>query len=931
MKRFVFSLLSLLFFSLATFGQGEAVCTVKFYDETDGLSQRLVKQIVQDRDGLIWIATWNGLNRFDGYSFSKIKPGDNDEARSYSDRIIDIKLSSENALWCKVDDSVLLFDLESYRFDDISSRLEDKFGKELPISQIQTAEGGKTILKCFDGNFITLSDSDPVGSAVISDRQPDLKIHSVGNRKLGDVGSYRHADLIYSRRHSDGSLWIITRAGEVLHAPSEGANFKVVTKVEPSDAALYYSMTDRDGNIWLRSSSGAYCLTPGTLPYSYIQLNDNHSLLRTAVSDGRGNIWMSDNETLAIFAEKDLADSGNKARPVYIGSDGKLSTDHTSFGQAVYSIAFAPSGDIWLGCKPGILFRLHPKDDGSRGYIVERIHSVLKDSSDGGIYDLAFDKSDRLWIADLGDGIICCENPDASSPHFIHLADYPSYPRGAMRVRHLTFAGDSLLLAATTGGLLSASVPPRNKLESFSPTLHVSKPGESTSLGNIAVMDVLATPDGSIFVSTESDGINMSKLAPGQPDSVLSFTRFNSRAGIPSDIALSVAADPVTGNIIVTGNNMVYNLDPLTGKAVTYKSSFWRKGLRFSDARPLKIGNDQWLLGTDNGPVVANLVPGIGNIGEEIPVFFTSVSIQNRPDSVLSFKTEYITLKPDERNITLSFASLSYIDPEEIRYSFRIDGGEWTDIGKTRSVSLLDLKPGTHRLEIRSTDSFGRQLDNAHGLTVNVTPKFRETKTAAALVCIAIILLVAIVIRTVSYVRDIKRKQRETLEAYLNLLDSYPLYLPSSTLSQVADSSTDETVQKVSVPTSSEMRPTSSPIQNSTPALSVADEKFMEKVMYFVNTNLGDPSVTVDDMAASVAISRSGLNRKMKGLLGLTPADFLRESRLSRAASMLAATDLPVKDIATDCGFSDLNYFSKCFKSQHGITPTAYRKEHSKI
>ena len=81
--------------------------------------------------------------------------------------------------------------------------------------------------------------------------------------------------------------------------------------------------------------------------------------------------------------------------------------------------------------------------------------------------------------------------------------------------------------------------------------------------------------------------------------------------------------------------------------------------------------------------------------------------------------------------------------------------------------------------------------------------------------------------------------------------------------------------------------------------------------------------------AAATATSRSGLNRKMRALLGVTPAEFLKESRLSKAASLLSTSDLTVKDIALECGFADMNYFGKCFKATHNMSPTAYRKLHT--
>ena len=72
---------------------------VVHYDENDGLAQRYVTQIVQDHQGYIWIGTWNGLDRFDGYEFVNFKSTSDDGCDVPSDRIMNLRLSSDGNLW----------------------------------------------------------------------------------------------------------------------------------------------------------------------------------------------------------------------------------------------------------------------------------------------------------------------------------------------------------------------------------------------------------------------------------------------------------------------------------------------------------------------------------------------------------------------------------------------------------------------------------------------------------------------------------------------------------------------------------------------------------------------------------------------------------------------------------------------------------------
>jgi len=111
----------------------------------------------------------------------------------------------------------------------------------------------------------------------------------------------------------------------------------------------------------------------------------------------------------------------------------------------------------------------------------------------------------------------------------------------------------------------------------------------------------------------------------------------------------------------------------------------------------------------------------------------------------------------------------------------------------------------------------------------------------------------------------------------------------------------------------------------SSPIINEEDDAFMRRLLDFVEENLGNSDVGVGEMATATAKSRSNLNRKMKQLLGVTPADFLKEARMKRAKQLLATTTRGINEIAYGCGFSDPKYFSKCFKSSLGMSPSEYR------
>jgi AraC-like DNA-binding protein/quercetin dioxygenase-like cupin family protein len=84
-------------------------------------------------------------------------------------------------------------------------------------------------------------------------------------------------------------------------------------------------------------------------------------------------------------------------------------------------------------------------------------------------------------------------------------------------------------------------------------------------------------------------------------------------------------------------------------------------------------------------------------------------------------------------------------------------------------------------------------------------------------------------------------------------------------------------------------------------------------------------ALQLNDVASAAGVTASYLARAFKRETGTTMGDHLRGLRASRAAQLLASTDLPLAEIATSCAFADQSHFSRVFKQQFGFTPGAYR------
>lgn len=112
-------------------------------------------------------------------------------------------------------------------------------------------------------------------------------------------------------------------------------------------------------------------------------------------------------------------------------------------------------------------------------------------------------------------------------------------------------------------------------------------------------------------------------------------------------------------------------------------------------------------------------------------------------------------------------------------------------------------------------------------------------------------------------------------------------------------------------------------------AITSADEIFLEKVMAFIDANILEPTLNVEQLAKEVNMTRITLYRKIKALTNQTTIEFIRSVRLKRAAQLLTRNEFTVTEVAYMVGFSDVDYFRKWFKTEFGSTPRDYAASQS--
>ena len=109
------------------------------------------------------------------------------------------------------------------------------------------------------------------------------------------------------------------------------------------------------------------------------------------------------------------------------------------------------------------------------------------------------------------------------------------------------------------------------------------------------------------------------------------------------------------------------------------------------------------------------------------------------------------------------------------------------------------------------------------------------------------------------------------------------------------------------------------------------DELFIRTLREDVHKNLDNSDFTIDDLVRNTNLSRRVFFNKVKSLTGQAPVEFIREIRIRHAAHLLKTQQYRIKEVSYMVGFSDIRYFTQCFKDIFGMTPSQYKDREKEL
>lgn len=212
------------------------------YGAEDGLPQHTVTDILQDRNGFMWFSTWDGLSKFDGYTFTTYHLPSSNTVESNSSRIDHLYEDKYNNIW------VLSYDNQAYRFDVLTASflgtngMEDYRERSFPASQILPVKSGKVWLLSDDEGCISIYDS-LMNAKIYHTRKHNLtdnRVHSIYEDK--ELNTWILTDRGLTRISPDGS------ASDFYFHPSSESGLK--------EAIPFFTVTEFSSELWFGSSDG---------------------------------------------------------------------------------------------------------------------------------------------------------------------------------------------------------------------------------------------------------------------------------------------------------------------------------------------------------------------------------------------------------------------------------------------------------------------------------------------------------------------------------------------------------------------------------------------------------------------------------------------------------------------------------------------------
>lgn len=808
----------------------------------EGISVGTVEAIIQDKHGMMWFGGKKGLVRYDGYNFKLYKHSHIDHSSLSSNVVWDLLIDRYDQIWVATENGLNRFNDYSDNFtrfmhnpdnpnsishNNLRALIEDSdgtlwigtFGGGLTSYNRQTntfhrfdalpqqvkknhnfshdQANGVTVNK-LDSFFIKSLHEDSKGRLWIGTQGSGLYVYTPSDNSLmhytpdsSNTSSLSHSVINEIQEDHKGVIWIGTQEGLNYFEDSTKRFVRLLHHADNQQSIgsnrIDAIFEDRENNLWVGTDGGGLNLFDQNAKtfqrFQHSSFNNDgltSNVIRTLFEDREGNLWIGNFPNGASYFDRNntafttfthnptdpkslshksvMAFHEDKAGNLWIGTDGgglnhynRLNNIFTRYkhdpknsnslsANAVLAIEEDSQGNLWIGTWGGGLNKFDPKNNRFTAYQPQAGNSASINNLN--IWSILEDSHGTLWIATQGGGLNRYNREKDNFDHFTHN------PNSATSISSdviWTLYEDSQgeLWVGTQEGLNKFN----RQTETFSHHRHTQ--GDNASLSHNRVMAIFEDDTHNLWIGTRG-GLNYWDRKTQH------FTVYRESNGLASDVIQGILQGS-QGELWLSTNNGLSRFDPQSKTVRNYDSSNWLPGNHFNIGAFMKSQDGKLYFGSTKGFTAfsPNTIQENKNIP---PVLITDIKIFNKPVSINKnnsplrkpiVETSSITLNHTHSVFSLTFSSLDYRAPQKNQYAYQLVGfdKDWNHIGNNRSATYTNLDPGDYLFRVKATNSEGLWNEDGQTLAITILPPPWRTWWAYSIYGLLVITFVLAFIR----------------------------------------------------------------------------------------------------------------------------------------------------------------------------------------
>jgi ligand-binding sensor domain-containing protein/two-component sensor histidine kinase len=754
-----------LFFSLSFLSYSQLV---SHWSESEGLSNRRVNHAVQDKDGFIWLATVNGLNRFNGYNFLVYDKSNLKEL--CSNEINYLLVDSKQRLWIGTSAGLNLMDMSTHKILNTFKQTNYKNGlKHDNIQCIVESANHEIVVSTFDGYIYKyISDStffpffNPLvpdgsfgkrltlvyGSSKLFARSDNFGCFIIDFKKLKNDDKFGNDLTIhhgYINRINDTSMVINAEEGAFLYNTSR-KNVSPLINQPLKD--VFFTHLDYKGDYWFAAGERKHLLrySQGVLSDISNQLFDftENVHISFILEDNSHNLWICTGSGIYKLSNERLL-FNSVLRKDQIKSTNYISSFRGMMQDSVGTIFIGGYGGLFRMDKDGSIKQLFDNKIAYTPYIL-------------------FDKNKtELWALCEGFGILSVNKTTGQVNNLTQSIPRPKDGGGQYFVSGI-IGDDGKFWIGSYEGLLRYD-PKSNKLYSQQLKFgqhfindYVFKQIYRTSNGNIwlccsngvfvldknyrpiahydkdaagkyhipvsAIRCVYEANDKTIWLGTEGGGLILLNDT--------GYTVINTTNRLADNAVASILQDN-HGSMWVATNNGLSQINS-KNKITNFYTEQGLSSNEFNGASFLKTKSGLLLFGGVNGINICN--PEIElknqNINSQLVLSRAEIPLSENKTTMYyndANLKQGISLSHNLGYLYFEFFVNDYLRSNKNTYEYILEGynDHWISLGENNSLRFAGINSGKYVLKIRAANSRGTTITNQISIPIKIEQVFYKT------------------------------------------------------------------------------------------------------------------------------------------------------------------------------------------------------------